>query len=358
LTIGLEEEVLLVDPADWRPVPVAAQVVATAGDPRVKTELPASQVELATRPHRDVAGAVADLADARAVLAGTCTGDVVPVAAAVHPLARGAAELAATDRSRSLAADYGEVAARQLVGALQVHVAVGDPDATLAVYNALRGHLPELAALAAAAPFHEGRDTGMASVRPLIASQLPRQGVPPALASWEHVVAELRWGAATGWLSDPGRWWWELRPHLGYGTLEVRVPDVQPTLAAATGVAAVVHGLIGHLTERHAAGEELGSPATWRIAENRWSALRDGIHGHLADLRTGILEPTLDRVSRLIDLAAPHAPHGLDQARALLERSSADVLRSVGVCDALPWLAQVFRPAAEWGGDLNRGIGR
>ncbi len=347
LTVGLEEEVLLVDPATWMPASVAAEVVESAADPRVKPELPASQVELATRPHRDLAAALRDLAEARDVLVRTCAGTVVPVAAAAHPLALGVTELAATERSRSLAADYGEVAARQLVGALQVHVAVGDPDGTLAVYNALRGYLPELTAIAAAAPFHEGHDTGLASVRPLIAAQLPRQGVPPALPSWEHLVDELRWGAATGWLSDPGRWWWELRPHLGYGTLEVRVPDVQPTLAAATGVAAFVHGLIGHLAARHEAGEELGAPPTWRIAENRWSALRDGVHGQLADLRTGRVTPTRDRLAQLIDVIAPHTPHGLDQAQALLDRSSADALRDAGLGDVLPWLADVFHPHTE-----------
>ncbi len=358
LTIGLEEEVLLVEPATWMPAPVAADVAQAAADPRVKTELPASQVELATRPHRDVAGALAELAEARAVLARTCGAEVAPVAAAVHPLVRGGAELAATDRSRSLVADYGEVAARQLVGALQVHVAVGDPDGTLAVYNALRGYLPELAAISAAAPFHEGRDTGLASIRPLIATQLPRQGVPPAITSWEHLVDELRWGAATGGLRDPGRWWWELRPHLGFGTLEVRVPDVQPTLAGAAGVAGLVHALVAHLAARHAAGEELGSPPTWRIAENRWSALRDGLHGRLADLRTGDPGPTRDRLAALIDLVAPHAPGGLDATWAVLEGGAADALRSVGIDGALPWLAEVFRPPAADGAAPSREGGR
>ena len=67
---------------------------------------------------------------------------------------------------------------------------------SLNVYNALRGHLPELAALAANAPFHAGRDTGLASVRPLIGTLLPRQGVPPAFPSWEAFGEGLAWGGA------------------------------------------------------------------------------------------------------------------------------------------------------------------
>ncbi len=64
-------------------------------------------------------------------------------------------------------------------------------DATIAIHDALRSRLPELAALAAAAPFHAGRDSGLASVRPAISRLLPRQGVPPALHSPEHFAAQL-----------------------------------------------------------------------------------------------------------------------------------------------------------------------
>jgi carboxylate-amine ligase len=345
LTVGLEEEVLLVDPIDWSPAPRSHQVVERAADARVKVELPACQVELATRPHRSVRAAVAELAALRFLVARSCDAAVIPVAAAVHPLAKGPCDLVRTDRSLKIASDYGEVAARQLVGSLQVHVAVGDPDSTLAVYNALRGYLPEVAAIAAAAPFHEGSDTGLASVRPLIAGQLPRQGVPPELPSWEAFAEELRWGAVAGGVRDPGCWWWELRPHVAYGTLEVRVPDVQPTLVAAEGVATLVHALVVHLAARHRAGEDLGMPKSWRIAENRWSALRYGLDGHLADLESGRLVPTRDRLAALMELVEPGAPDGLGAARALLDRAAVDDLRAVGIAGALPWMADVFAPA-------------
>ena len=348
-TVGLEEEVLLVDPATWAPVPVAHEVAAAAQDPRITTELPAAQVELVTRPHTGAAAAVAELQDLRTALVAACGAAVVPVAAAVHPLVQGPVPVGPSDRSQALSAEYGEVAHRQLVGALQVHVAVGGADATLAVHDALRAHLPEIAALAAAAPFHEGRDSGLASVRPLISTLLPRQGVPPAIGSWERYLADLRWGAAAGSVADPSRWWWELRPHPGYGTLEVRVPDVQPTLAGAAAVASLVDALVRLLAARHADGEPLGAAPTWRIAENRWSALRDGPHGHLADLETGERQPTRHRLLRLIDLVEPHAPDGLDGTRALVERGAADDLRAAGVAGAVPWLASVFLGAGATG---------
>src|SRR5207253_1027249 len=88
-----------------------------------------------------------------------------------------------------------ELPACQLVCALQVHVSAGGADRALAVYNAARSYLPLLAALGANAPFYEGVDTGLASVRPKIAQLLPRQGIPPAIAAWQEYHDLLIWGS-------------------------------------------------------------------------------------------------------------------------------------------------------------------
>lgn len=342
-TVGLEEEVLLVEAGSGRVVPRAAQVVATAADPAIKTELPACQVEVVTNPHRTVADAVRELAAGRRALLGACPAGVRPMAAAVHPSTGAEAPIAASTRATGLVEEYGHIARRQLVGALQVHVAVGRADATLAVFNGLRGLLPELAALAAAAPFNEGRDTGLASVRPLIAGQLPRQGVPPIIPSWDALADDLSWGARSGAVRDPSRWWWELRPHVDHGTREVRVPDVQPTIAAAGAVASVVRALVVHLTRRAIDGGPVGAAPTWRIAENRWAALRDGVHGQLADLETGERQPTARRLHDLIDEIEPCSLGGLDAARALIGHPAADTLRAVGINGAVAWLTEAYR---------------
>jgi len=342
-TVGLEEEILLLDPDTLAPKPCAAEVLARAGgDGRLKLELPAAQIELLTRPHPSVSEAVEELAAARAALLAACDGVARPAAAALHPTAPAEAELNRGERYDHTADRHGLVARRQLLGALQVHIAVGGADRTLAVYNALRGLMPEVAALAAAAPFYEGRDTGLASMRPLVAGQLPRQGVPPVLASWEAFEAELRWGRRSGTVPEPRRWWWELRPHVLHGTLELRVPDVQPTLRAAAAVASVAAGLAFWFAARHDAGERLGAPADWRIAENRWSALRDGVQGTLADLQTGEPRSTRSRLGGLLDVIEPFAGGSLDAARALLARNAAMELREAGLERAASWLADAF----------------
>jgi carboxylate-amine ligase len=342
-TVGLEEEVLLLDPGTLLPKPcVEAMLERGAGNPRFKRELPAAQIELLTRPHDTLDAALAELTQAREELLAAAGGIARPAAAALHPTAPAEAELNPGDRYDRTRRRHGIIAHRQLVGALQVHMAIGGADRTLAVYNALRGLLPELAALAAAAPFHDGLDTGLASMRPLVGGQLPRQGVPPSFASWEALEAELAWGRASETVEEPRMWWWELRPHLIHGTLELRVPDVQPTLAHTRGVAAFAVALTRWLIARHDAGEELGAPATWRIEENRWAALRSGVEGSLADLTTGERRATRERLRTLADMVEPHADTPLDAARALIERNAAIELREAGLERAALWLSERF----------------
>jgi glutamate---cysteine ligase / carboxylate-amine ligase len=338
-TIGLEEEVLLCDPGTLDLAPVAREVVERACDPRIKLELPAAQVELMTRPHPTVDDAIAELADARRTLAAAADGLAVPIAAAAHPTADPEGVLNTGARYDEIGAEYASIARRQLVGSLQVHVAVGGADRTLAVYNGLRPLLPLLAALAACAPFHGGRDTGLASVRPAICDLLPRQGVPPAIPDWDWFARELAWGAAAGRVPEPRLWWWELRPHPAYGTLELRVPDTQPTMAMAAAVAGVAHALVRRLAEREDAGEP---PPAWRIEENRWSALRHGVEGEMADLTTGARRPTRELLHALISDVEAHAPHGLDDAHALAERNGAMQLREQGLDGATRWLSERF----------------
>jgi glutamate---cysteine ligase / carboxylate-amine ligase len=340
-TVGLEEELLLVHRGSWLPADAAA-VVAAIGDPRVKPELPACQLEIATSAHDDVAEAVEELRSCRARIAAACGPDLVPIAAPVHPLLDGPTALSRTARVARLRTRYRDVIARQLVSSLQIHLAFGDADCTLGVYHALRDLLPELASLAGAAPFAAGRDTGLCSVRPVIASQLPRQGVPPIISSWAQYADDLAWAIRGGAVNDASEWWWELRPHVRYGTLELRVPDVQATVDRTGAIARFVHALAAGLADLHRLGKLQPPAQTWRIAENRWAALRDGVQGELLDLRTGEASPTRRRLHDLIDGAEPYAPGSLDDVRAMVENPPVDHLRALGPEHVVPWLAEVF----------------
>jgi carboxylate-amine ligase len=352
LTVGVEEETMLLDPETLDLAPVAREVlIRLGGDPRFKAELPAAQLEIVTAPESSASAAVAQLAAARHDLAKAADGLAVPAVAGAHPFAQAHGVLSRGPRYDEIRKEYGPVANRQLVASLQIHVAVGGADRSLAVYNALRCLLPELTALSANAPFYEGVDSGLATVRPGICVQLPRQGVPPVLRSWKQWAAELEWGAAAGALPDASRWWWELRPHLEHGTLELRVADAQTTLDEAAGVIAFTQALVASLAERHDAADPLPDVPTWRIEENRWSALRHGLDGSLADLHSGRPQLTRERLLQLLDDVEPAArrlgsAELLVHTRASISRNGAirqrSACRSVGIRGLAGWLAGRF----------------
>ncbi len=343
---------MLLDPETLDLADIAGSVLARAGATTLlKPELPACQVEIATTPAGSVADATTQLGRGRGLLAATAEGLARPAVAGVHPFAAAAGALTRGPRYDRMAAEYGELARRQRVSALQIHVAVGGADRTIAVHDRLRPRLPLLAALAANAAIYRGRDTGLASVRPAIARALPRQGVPPALGHFDGFVAQLEWGEASGRLRDPGAWWWELRPHPGFGTLELRVPDAQTTLADAGAVAAVAQCIVADATERHEAGERATACPDWRIAENSWAAARDGLDATFADASSGRRVHARECLGALLDGLAPTAEQlgcaaELDSARALVEANGAvrqrDRFATGGARELAAWLADSF----------------
>jgi len=307
-TVGIEEELLVLDPDTLEPVPRAPELIDGLGkDGRFKLELPAAQIEIVTAPAATAADAAAALMAARRDLAEHAGGRVRLAGAGVSPLGAGSGELVTLPRYARTIRDYTPIISRQLVYALQVHVAVPGSERALAVYNHVRSYLPWLAALAANGVFYEGRDAGLASVRPMLADLLPRQGVPPSLESWEQYAEALSWGARTGTVAEPGTWWWELRPHPAYGTLEFRVPDTQSTVAEAAALAALIQALVVWLGRRHDAGEPLPVAPRWRIEENRWSACRYGVEGDLVDPHTGARATTRRWLEQLLEALVPIA---------------------------------------------------
>ena len=343
---------MLLDPVSLELAPRAGELmVRLDGDERFKLELPASQIEILTAPKTSVPEAITALEAGRRMLAERADGLVAPAGAGVCPLGSGVGELNDLPRYRRTLREYGWIAKRQLVCAVQVHVSVGAAEPALAVYNEARAYLPCLAALAANGAFYGGRDTGLASIRPKLAGLLPRQGVPPAFDTWEDYAAALRWGADTGALPDPGTWWWELRLHPRHGTLEFRVPDTQASIGDAGAIAGVVHALVAWLAQRHAAGERPVAAPTWRIEENRWSACRYGVEGTMVNLQSGERRTTRACLADLLRTLGPTAAGvgctaELERAAALVQRNGAIAQRqaaaSGGAKAVARWLTECF----------------
>ena len=119
LTVGIEEELMLLDPATLDLAPVAPRVLERlGGDERFKLELPASQLEIALPPARTVPELATQLAAARRDAAAAADGIALLAGAGLHPFAEAEGEMNPGERFEQIEREYGAVARRQLVFAL------------------------------------------------------------------------------------------------------------------------------------------------------------------------------------------------------------------------------------------------
>jgi carboxylate-amine ligase len=347
-TIGVEEELMLVERESLDLAPVIDEVLPLLGnDRRYAPELRAAQIEIITPVCATAADACRELGHARKHLVETLNGSWRILASGTHPFSTRHGQITQADRYRQIADEYVWAATRSLVCGLHIHVAVCGADRSLAVYNALRSYVPELAALGANSAFTAGMDTGMASIRPKFNEGYPRSGVPPAFRTWEDLVRFVEWGRHGGLFPDASHFWWEMRPHPMHGTIEIRVADTQTRVDDATAIVAVVQALVAMLAERFDDGAALPVHETYWITENAWRAHRYGVRGWIVDLETGERVATRDRLACLLDDLEPYAERfdgsaQLTDARALLAGNGAERERYVfareGVEGLTRWL--------------------
>jgi len=349
-TIGVEEELFLIDRETLELAPVAEDVLSLlSNDGRFARELRPSQLETVTRVCTTAGDACRELSLARRDLSAALGDQYRMLAAGTHPFSRTWGGVTNGARYKEIADEYTWAAQRSLACGLHVHVAVTGAERALAVYNALRSYLPELAALGANSPYFEGRDIGMSSIRPKLNDAFPRSGVPPSFGTWEDLIRYIDWGRTGGLFPDATHFWWELRPHLRHGTIEVRVAETQTHVADATAIVAVIHSLVAFLADRYDAGARLPVHPTHWIAENAWRAHRYGVRGWFVDLDTGRQQPARERISRLLAELQPYARElgsreELEASRVLLAGNGADrqryVCRREGLRGLVTWLAR------------------
>ena len=306
-SLGIEEEMLILDAGSLALTP---GVEALVGDEEelpgvLKMELLASMVELATAVCRTPQEALESLRRLRESAARRASAAGLRIAAAgTHPFSLPQAQDIAPDpRYREFVEYAGVSARRQAVCGLHVHVSMPGPEECLRALEGVLPWLPLVLALSANSPYLAGDETGLASARAEVLALLPRAAAPPAFASyaeWEAFVERfVELGLADGYT----RFWWDIRPHPSFGTLEVRAPD-QPTAVERTAAfAALLQALCLTALE----GPPPRTANRGDYAQNRWAALRFGPRAELIHPDGSRLAPVPELAEEALELAGPAA---------------------------------------------------
>lgn len=338
--IGIEEEHYLVDAGSgnlWPSTEEVLQEAAAQLDDHVRPEFLQCQLESRTPICHSIGQARAALLRQRAILLRAAgRRGLRLVASATHPWAHWR-DQTPTDlpRYHRLDAELRGVGRRLLTCGLHIHVGIEDLDLRVAVMTAARPYLPLLLALSASSPFWLGRDTGMASYRSAVFSELPRTGIPVAFASGTDYLSTLNGLVDSGAIDDPTKVWWDIRAHPRLPTLEFRICDMTPRADHVIAIAALCQALTQYLIERIGSGAVYDAPPQHLIAENKWRAARDGLAGSLINWNTRQLQPTIDLAQALTAQVQPAAEQlgggrtlsGIDEL--LSHGSSADRQRGV-----------------------------
>ena len=332
LTVGVEEELWILDGETLELAPAVAMLLdgveGRSLPGRLKTELHASVVELTNEVASSPDDAVDRVAELRAAAVEAARAHGLLVAASgSHPTSRPEEqEIAADERYREFVEYAGPSARRQGVSGLHVHVGMPSADDCFRVMETILPWLPLVLALSANSPYLAREETGMLSIRAEVLGLLPRAGAPPAVRSYDEWEAFVERMVATGLARTSTSFWWDVRPHPQFGTLEIRAPDQPTSLERTRAFVRLLHDLCAWALDAPARPFEPSERGVY--AQNRWAASRFGPHGKL-------IHPDRAEALSIPELLAalPVDAHGLDgkwcEADRQLEVGRTDGLHAV-----------------------------
>jgi carboxylate-amine ligase len=311
-SVGVEEELLLVEPGTGRPRAVAETALreikradgadGAEGEPQgepeegeaarsLDFELQSQQLETNTRPCQTLDELAQELRRCRALAAEVAAGAGARIAALgtspvpVVPL------LVRKGRYLDMAHAFGLTAYEQLTCGCHVHVEVGSPEEGVAVLDRIGPWLPVLLALSANSPFWQGQDSSYASFRYQAWGRWPNSGPTSPFGTAEAYRETVRQMVASGTLLDSGMVYFDARLSEHYPTLEIRIADVCLHAEDAVLIAALARALVDTEARRWRAGAGLPGrrPELLRLAA--WRASRSGLDEGLLSPLTGRPEP-------------------------------------------------------------------
>jgi carboxylate-amine ligase len=321
-TVGLEEEFGILDPATRDLVSRFEDLCEAAGasDPALNEsiagELIASEIEIRSGRGATLAAAIAAQRDFRRRLFALAAERGAELSATgTHPFADYRQQrIIDTEHYRRLNEELRYVVWRNNTFSLHVHVGVQGADRAVRTADRLRPVLPLLLAVSANSPFLDGQDSGLHSARTETFTRVfPRCGIPEAFGDWTTFAGYVDFLQRTHSIVEYTQVWWSVRPHVAFGTVEVRICDAQSTAAESEALAGLITACVLQAARDEDEGRAGGDVPGRLIEENLWRAIRWGLDGKLLDLERAEEYPATEVVERLAEWTAPvRADHGIE----------------------------------------------
>lgn len=328
-TLGVEEELLLVDPETGVSVAGAPRVlkqhrehgrgksgVGPATD-ALDQELFQHQLETRTDPTRDAADAVAQLATARRT-AGEAARAVglATIASGFDPLGGDRTVVTHNDRYQDMVDTFGAIGRGGGTCGMHVHVEIDSEDEGVGVIDRIGPWLPVLLALSANSPFADGRDSGYASWRAQMWTRWPTAGSTEPFGSAQGYHEASRFLLETGAARDRGMLYYDARLSIGHPTVEIRVCDVCADPATAVVIAVLVRGLVETAADDWSQARPVEAWRSEALGAAHWRASRYGLSDTLVHPVERRLRPASVVLDALLDRVRPALEESGDLGRA------------------------------------------
>ncbi len=306
LTIGIEEEYQIVDPESGELTSYITEILESDHvvlREQLKPELHQSVVEMGSTVCQTAQDARREVLRMRRMVSEKVEQSGLRImAAGTHPFSSWTEqEITPLDRYLGIREDLQEVAARNLIFGMHVHVGIEDPEFLIDAMNVSRYFLPHVLLLSTSSPFWEGRKTGFHSYRTINWTNFPRTGIPMAFKGWDDYQNLVDTLVAANTIPDSSKIWWDLRPNHSYPTLEFRVCDMCTQVDEVVCIAAIFQAIVAKLWKLRQDNLTFRLYPEALLAENKWRAARYGAGGRLIDFGKQRELPAADLVHELIE---------------------------------------------------------
>ena len=283
-TIGVEIELQLIDDNTQDLKNISPKILADIDknfSNRIKYELFESMIEINTDVCNTVEEVNQDIKQTLLHLEDILKNYNASInCTSLHPFAKGKNQIITNNaRYKRIMKDLQIIGTRFITQGLHVHIGIDDCEKAIKVNNAIRMYLPLLLALTTSSPYYEGEDTGLHSYRTKIFESLPLAGLPDYLNDWDHFTKLTDNLIKANIIKSVKDLWWEVRPHPGFGTVEIRVCDIPVNLEKTLALVALIQALVITIQNE----DDYPDTHIQILESNKWQAVRYGLEGAFID---------------------------------------------------------------------------